>query len=72
MNANQKQRLEKQLLDAVDQYRSMVLDPVEQELGHTACWPHLRRRLLKVFGDRGLSSRVQEILDLEFKRSNGG
>ena len=66
MNLNQKDRLERQLTDAIDQYRSMVLDPVEQELGSSPCWPHLRKRLLKVFGDRGLSARIQEILKYEF------
>jgi hypothetical protein len=60
-------RLELKLLDVVDQYRSMILDPVEQELGDTENWKFLRTRLLKALGDRGLAGRIQEILNAEFK-----
>jgi hypothetical protein len=58
--------LERRLLDVIDQYRSMILDPVEQELGHTANWSFLRSRLLKALGDRGLAGRIREVIVSEF------
>jgi hypothetical protein len=61
-----KVRISNRLLDVVDQYRSMIIDPVEQELGDSPHWKPLRSRLLKAFGDRGLAGRIQAILDAEF------
>lgn len=60
-----KERLERRLLEVIDQYRSMVIDPVEQELGCSSNWKYLRSRLLKAFGDRGLTGRIREVLDSE-------
>jgi hypothetical protein len=63
-------RLERRLLEVIDQYRSMILDPVEQELGSSPNWRYLRSRLLKALGERGLSGRVIEILESESKLEN--
>ena len=63
---NKKDRLERVLMDVIDQYRSMIMDPIEQELGESPNWKYLRSRLLKALGDRGLSGRVREILNTEF------
>jgi len=60
-----KNQLLRRLLEVVDQYRSMILDPVEQEVGDSPNWKFLRSRLLKALGDRGLSGRIVEILDDE-------
>ena len=66
-----KQNLERRLLDVVDQYRSMIIDPIEQELGGSANWPYLRSRLLKALGDRGLAGRIREIINIEFDTMGG-
>lgn len=50
------------LLDALDYYRGIVLDSVEQECGELPVWFRLRSRLLKAFGDRGLVNRIKEIM----------
>jgi hypothetical protein len=62
----QKERLERRLLEVLDQYHSMILDPVEQEVGNSPHWHYLRARLLKALGDRGLKGRIQEVLNSEF------
>lgn len=64
-----RERLERNILEAVSSCRSGVLDTFELELGETANWKFARSRLLKVFGDRGLAGRIAEILTSEF---NGG
>lgn len=64
-----KKRIEQRVKDVIDQYRSMILDPVEQELGESPNWKFLRSRLLKAMGDRGLAGRIFEILDNEFSSS---
>jgi hypothetical protein len=51
-----------QILEAVSLYRSIVMDAVEMEVGDSPDWPALRKRLLRAFGDKGLSRRVVEIL----------
>ena len=61
-----KEQLERRLLDVVDQYRSMILDPIEQEVGQSPNWSYLRSRLLKALGDRGLAGRIREVLNSEF------
>jgi hypothetical protein len=65
-----KQRLEQRLLEAIDQYRSIILDPVQQELGDTPNWKFLRSRLLKALGDRGLAGRIRETLSDEFEEKS--
>ncbi len=61
-----KARLERDLLSVVDQYRSFIIDPIEQELGKSKNWNYIRSRLLKALGDRGLAGRIREVLDTEF------
>lgn len=51
------------ILEALDYYRGIILDAVEQEFGHSESWPRVRSRLLKALGDRGLSNRIQIILE---------
>jgi hypothetical protein len=64
---NKKETLEHRLMDVLDQYRSMIIDPVEQELGNSPNWQYLRSRLLKALGDRGLAGRIREVLNIEFE-----
>lgn len=59
--SNQNKVLEQRILEVVDQYRSMILDPCEQELGGSKNWKYLRSRLLKCLGDRGLAGRISQI-----------
>lgn len=66
-----KLKLERRLLDVVDQYRSKIIDPIEQELGSASNWPYLRSRLLKALGDRGLAGRIREVLNCEFGDAGG-
>lgn len=51
-----------QLIEAVAFYQSLVLDCVQQELGDHPSWPGVRSRILRAFGDRGLTNRVREIM----------
>ncbi|MBS1983791.1 MAG: hypothetical protein JST16_06440 [Bdellovibrionales bacterium] len=71
MKSPEVHRLECVLLEAIDHYRSYILDPVEQELGASPSWKYLRGRLLKALGDRGLAGRVREILAVEFNSGGG-
>ncbi len=57
------QQLERQLMDVIDQYRSFIIDPIEQEMEGNPNWLYLRARLLKALGDRGLAGRIREILN---------
>jgi hypothetical protein len=61
-----KERIESRLIEVVDQYRSMIIDPIEQEIGSSPNWPYLRSRLLKALGDRGLVARIREVVSSEF------
>ena len=65
-----KSQLERQLLEVVDLYRSMIIDPIEQEMGDSPNWQYIRSRLLKALGDRGLSGRIREIV--AFHEGTGG
>lgn len=60
--------LKRQIIDVVDQYRSMILDPVEQEMGDSPSWKYVRSRLLKALGDRGLAGRLLEVIHTQFKK----
>jgi hypothetical protein len=60
-------RIERRLHEVVDQYRSMIIDPVEQEMGNNPNWKYLRSRLLKALGERGLSARITEVINSEFQ-----
>lgn len=66
MLIEKRESLKNRLLMAVDQYRSMIIDPVEFELGDSHAWKPLRSRLLKALGDRGLSGKICEIVNSEF------
>lgn len=57
---NQTQRL----LEEVARCRTKVLDDCELELGETPRWKFFRRRLLKIFGHRGLEGKISEIMEL--------
>ena len=66
-NCHKKEKIKNRLLEALDQYRSIIIDPVEQELGETENWRYLRSRLLKALGDRGLAGRMRDIIDAEIR-----
>lgn len=54
-------KLEKDILEAINFYRGLVLDSVEYELGSDdQRWRYIRSRLLKCLGDRGLHGKVLE------------
>ncbi len=57
----EKQKLD-ELMRAVDFCRAVVLDSVEMELVDSDVWPSLRRRILRAFGDFGLTQRIKVIL----------
>lgn len=57
----QQQTVEK-VLEALDFYRSLILDSVEQEFADSPRWPYLRSRLLRALGDRGLANQIREIM----------
>lgn len=65
-----KDELQRKLMDVVDQYRSMILDPVEQEMGDSPNWKYIRSRLLKALGDRGLGGRIYEVINTQFSKFN--
>ena len=71
MNLEQKQRLEQKIADAVEHSRSMVLDSIELLYGETPHWSYLRKQLLKIFGDRGLTARIREIFNSEYDKNWG-
>lgn len=54
--------LETQVNMVIDQYRAIILDSLEQEYGELESWPYTRRKVLKALGDRGLASRIIEII----------
>lgn len=57
------------VVESISYYGGLTLDLFEAQLGHTKEWPFIRSRLLKIFGDRGLKGRVEEIFD---SNANGG
>ena len=63
---SKRKRIEQQLFDAVNSSRASVLDLFEAELGDSPNWHFLRSKLLRIFGDRCLGFRINEILDAEF------
>lgn len=56
--------IESKLLIEVSKCRSVVLDIIELELGNEPNWRILRSKILKAFGERGLSGKVIETLSL--------
>lgn len=57
------ERVQQNILDAINFCRGVVLDTFEVECGESNNWQSIRGRLLRCFGDRGLAGRVIEILD---------
>lgn len=57
------ERIERDLLDAVDSCRAGIMDTIHLELCDAPNWKFIRARLLRCFGDRGLSGRITEILN---------
>jgi len=66
---SQHERIQRSMLDAVRSCQAGVMDTFELEFSDSPNWKNIRSRLLRCFGDRGLSARITEILDFEF---NGG
>lgn len=60
-----REAVSRQILTAIDFYRSLVLDGCEAELSETKAWPFVRSRILKAFGDKGLTGQVLSILGAE-------
>lgn len=60
------ERVRRGIDDAIGSVRGIVMDTFESELGGSPNWQVIRARLLRAFGDRGLSARIAEILDAEF------
>lgn len=52
----------KRVRSIVQQIRDLILADVELEIGDSPRWPHVRSRLLKYLGDRGLEGRIVEVL----------
>ena len=61
------ERVLQQCLSAIDYYRGMDLDLSEQEFGEFDNWSFIRGRILKLWGDRGLSGRISAIIKREFE-----
>lgn len=65
-----REAVSRQILTAIDFYRSLILDSCEAELSESKSWRFIRARILKAFGDKGLSGRVTSILDQDSKLFN--
>jgi len=70
-NESVSERIERNMLDSVNSCRAGVMDTVDLELGDKPNWQFIRARLLRSFGDRGLSGRIREILNAEFGCEGG-
>jgi hypothetical protein len=66
---NSYKRIKRPILDAVSTCQAGVLDTLEMELGDKPNWNLVRSRLLRSFGDRGLTGRVLKILGSDIERS---
>ncbi len=66
LSSNQQKRLEETLAREISNYRNRILDLAEEHLGTSPHWRIVRSRLLRHFGDRGLSGKVCEALNGEF------
>ncbi|WP_413569179.1 hypothetical protein ACLWBD_00460 [Bdellovibrio sp. HCB117] len=47
--------------EAIQECRSIVLHTIQFELNDSPHWHSIRSRILRAFGDKGLSARVQKI-----------
>lgn len=61
MQANHSRKIEK-ISEWIGHYRGLTLDAVEQEIGTSPNWTHVRRRLLKIFGHHGLEEKIISVL----------
>jgi hypothetical protein len=63
MNINEDTKITKirSLLEAINSCRANVLDTIQVELGDQPNWSYVRSRLLRCFGDQGLTGRALEI-----------
>lgn len=66
-----RKRVEQNMLDAVNSCRAGVMDTIDLELGDSPNWKFIRARLLRCFGDRGLSGRISDILNATFGAEGG-
>ena len=49
-------------VSAVSELRAVAMDVLEQRCGMQSNWQFIRRRLLALFGDRGLSKQISELI----------
>ncbi|MES2802582.1 MAG: hypothetical protein V4654_08840 [Bdellovibrionota bacterium] len=59
---NTSNKLITETVEEIQRCMARVLDDCELEIGDSTRWKLLRSRLLKNFGDRGLTGKVREIL----------
>jgi hypothetical protein len=52
-------------LEAAEQCQRLTMDLIELEFLDSPKWDYLRPRLLRIFGDRGLRSRLHAIFESE-------
>ena len=64
-----RETVSRQILTAIDFYRGLVLDSCEAELSEGNSWRFIRARILKAFGDKGLSGSVLSILDQDARNA---
>ena len=60
-----------EIIEAIDYYRGLIMDIVEQELADQPNWQFVRGRLLKAMGHRGLERRIREILGVQPTNQDG-
>jgi hypothetical protein len=53
---------EAEIASAINDARAEVLNAIEQEVGKSERWEMIRKRILKAFGDRGLTGRVWAVM----------
>lgn len=50
------------IISRIEKYRSLILDSMEQEAGHSERWPFVRKRLLTFLGDGGLEGDIRKLM----------
>ncbi len=60
------ERAKRNTFDAVNSCRSNIMDIIEFLHGDEPHWENTRAKILRAFGDRGLTARLIEIIDTEF------
>lgn len=53
---------QEKLKETLDFYRGMLLDSLDLLVGEKPEWPKVRSCVLKVFGDRGIESKMNELI----------